>query len=188
MVPPTLLRFDSSPRRASRYPWGRSIWDPMRPLVASGIHSTHILKAMAVWVPSSERLRQLAVRDANPGGYPPWREGLAARKYDRRRWAAGGSTAASADVHVQARAFAHGRPVDQAVAGSPLHDIVHRGATYPGDPCGEMRPAVRGDSSMLEVLSTACGRSAQRYPGGRHDEEASRLAQRAEKSPSLLIE
>ena len=41
---------------------------------------------------------------------------------------------------------------------------------------------------MLEVLSTACGRSAQRYPGGRHDEEASRLAQRAEKSPSLVIE
>ena len=164
MVPPTLLRFDSNPRRASRYPWGRSIWDPMRPLVASAIHSAHILKAMAAWVPSSKRLRQLAVRDANPGGYPPWREGLAARKYDRRRWAAGGSTAASADVHVQARAFAHGRPVDQAVAGSPLHNIVHGGATYPGDPCGEIRPVVRGESSMLEVLSTACGRSAQRYP------------------------
>ena len=170
MVPPNLLRFDSNSRRASRYPWGRSIWGPMRQLVASAIHSAHILKAMAAWVPSSKRLRQLAVRDANPGGYPPWREGLAARKYDRRRWAAGGSTAASADVHVQARAFAHGRPADQAVAGSPLHDIVHGGATYPGDPCGEIRPAVRGDSSMLEVLSTACGRSAQRYPGGRHDE------------------
>ena len=65
-----------------------------------------------------------------------------------------------ADVHVQARAFAHGRPADQAVAGSPLHNIVHGGATYPGDPCGEIRPVVRGESSMLEVLSTACGRSA----------------------------
>ena len=80
MVPPTLLTFDSNSRRASRYPWGRSIWGPMRQLVASAIHSADILKGMAAWVPSSERLRQLAVRDANPGGYPPWREGLAARK------------------------------------------------------------------------------------------------------------
>ena len=47
MVPPTLLTFDSNSRRASRYPWGRSIWGPMRPLAASAISSTNILKALA---------------------------------------------------------------------------------------------------------------------------------------------
>ena len=41
---------------------------------------------------------------------------------------------------------------------------------------------------MLEVLSTACGRSAQRYPEVRHDEASVAPGAARRKSPSLLIE
>ena len=90
-------------------------------------------------------------RDANPGGEPPWQEGLAARRDHKMRWAPSHGAGAATHLVRWANAFAHSGPVDRAVAGSPLLSSSCGDATYRCDRHGEIQPA----GSVVTVMDGA---------------------------------